>query len=303
MSREMSISLPTAPVEQYDHFWEQPICIYGRKGIGKTTSAMSIQQMLDQEYGEGEKKVLNFRYEAGRRNLPILQVPFEKGKRLSWTSSKQYLDLFCDDDSYAVAVIDSIDVCYEQCYEYVCGEWGVRQPSEAGRDAPAIWDNIKIEFETTLRAILDCQKGLVLLSHEKSRTEVLADGTEYDRWDLSCKPAAAKIVKDVCEFVLHYGYTGTGTQTRRSSDRVMTIRNLDNCMEVACGRNDVFMQPDGKPLFRFKVPPVAEEVGPTILSAYNNELYDYDFDPKAEERRLKAEQRKAEREAKKKGKA
>jgi AAA domain len=289
----VKLALPSKPIEPHQFFFQQPFCIYGRKGIGKTTAAMAAQWMLDAEYGKNKKHVLNFRFEPGRRNLRILQVPTETNRRLVWSTFKDYLELFCEDDKMAVAVIDSIDKAYDACFEHVCQNAGVSHPKEAKRDAPAIWDAIKVEFEATMYAINECGKSFVALSHEKLKIEEMPDGTEFERFDLSCKPAAAKIVKDMCEFVIYYGYSGATEEKAKGGHRVMTIRNDDNVVECACGRDDVFLQPDGEPLYRFAIPTDASLVGKTLQAAYDNELYDFNRDLEAEAKAQAARQRQA----------
>jgi hypothetical protein len=294
------ISLPTAPVTRPTHLHEQCCTIYGRKSIGKTTLAMAYQYLLDKVHGKGERKVLNFRFEPFRQNLIILQVPTERNKKLSWPSFKEYAELFCDEEEFAVSVIDSLDKCYEACFDYVCQEHNVNHPKDAGRDAPAIWDAIKIEFESVLLSIRECGKALVFLSHEKIKIEELPDGTEYERYDLSCKPAGSAIVKSLCDYVMHYGYSGTSVKgSRKTNDRVLTVRTSDNGMEVGCNRNDHFLQPNGELVYRYKVPAIADlsdkaakdkdqyvidRMGEFLLAAYENELNDYEFDPEKEER-------------------
>jgi hypothetical protein len=293
MPTPVKLSLPTKFIEPHEFFFMQPVCIYGRKGIGKTTAAMAIQWMLDDHYGKGKKTVLNFRFEPGRRNLRILQVPTETNRRLTWATFKDYLELFCEDDNRVVAVIDSIDKAYDACFEHVCAKHNVDHPKDAKRDAPAIWDAIKIEFETVFQALNECGKSFVALSHEKIKTEEMADGTEYERFDLSCKPAAAKVVKDMCEFVIYYGYSGVPEEKAKGAQRTMTIRNHDNVVECACGRDDVFLQPDGEPLFQFAVPHDPMEVGKALQAAYNNELYDFNRDLDAEAAAAAARKRQA----------
>lgn len=294
-----TLSLPTTPMDQLEHFWEHSFCVFGRKGIGKSTFTRSVQQMLDGHFGKDKQKVLNFRFEYGRQNLPILQVP-PKGKRLTWTTFKDYCEQFCEDDTFRVAVIDSIDKCYDECFEHVCSEWGIKQPNDAPKGSgPAVWDEIRCEFESTLRAVQECGRSLVFLSHEKTRTDTLVDGTEFERIDLTCRPAASAIIKQLAEFILYYGYAGVAettevkgkTKTRIHSDRVITIRNMDNRVECACGRDDVFLQPDGKPLFRFEVPNDPSQVAATVQAAYHNELHDYDRDLEAEARAAEAKSR------------
>lgn len=302
----MQIKLPTSPVSQLENLWEHPFAVYGAKGIGKTTLAMSVQHMLDTHYGRGKKRVLNFRFEHGRTNLPILQVPQERKTRLTWPSAKEYADLFCDDDSFLVMVIDSLDKAYDSCFDTVCERHNIKHPKEAGRDAPSIWDQIKWEFESFFEAVLSCNRSFILLSHEKLKTEELADGTEYERYTMSAKPAAVKIAKDLCEFVLYYGYASETDKSDkenkiRRSVRTISVRNADNAVEVSCGRKDVFLQPDGKPLYRFSVP---EDLGDgkltaeCLLAAYNNEVYEYGRSLEAEKRAAEAKIRLAEKRAK-----
>lgn len=306
VNKSQGLSLPVHGVQLLEHFWQHPICIYGDKGIGKSTlGTISMQALLPEGQLCG-----NFRFERGRQNLEdIKQFPNKEdfgkefegeivGNRLTWPIFKGYLELFCESDEYYYAVIDSLDVAYTECFTWVCGEYGVDQPDEA-KESYHIWEQIKIEFESVFRAIQDCDKSFILLSHQKAKTTKQADGTDFDRMDLSCKPAAAKIAKDLCEFVFHYGYSGTTENGVRSSDRVITVRNKDNSVECSTGRDDVFLQPDGKPLFRFKVPNVASEVAGTIQQAYDNELWDYDRDLEAEEA---AARRKARTTKAKKGK-
>ncbi len=291
--RTQSLSLPSDPITPPEEFWKQPTCIYGRKAIGKTTIAsLVIPEMLP----EG-KSVLNMRFEAYRANLEILQVPQPGEPKLNWLRFKQYLALFVEDDRFVIAAIDSLDKCYDACFEEMCEEAGVEHPSEMGRDAPALWDSIRIEFESTLGAVRDVGKSFVFLSHEKERKEETPDGGEVVRRDLSCKPAAAKLIKDICEFVMYMGYADTTVEKTKSADRVIYIRNKDNAVECGCGRPDKFLQPDGRPLYRFKLPGVAEAreenkpvhvlVAETMQQAYDNELWDYDFDPREEARKEK----------------
>lgn len=295
------ISLPTSPVKPVENFWEHSICIYGDKGVGKTTFAsLALPELLPDDM-----KALNFRFEFGRQNLEILQVPTDYRQRLTWPAFKEYLELFCEDEDYYLAVIDSLDKCYDACFEHVCEDmFGVTHPSDKGKDGYAIWDAIKIEFESVFIALKECGKNYCLISHQKSKTEELPDGTEYERLDLSCKPAAAKIAKDQCEFVFHYGYSGTGTKKARSTARVLTLRNANNAVECSTGRPGVFLQPDGKKLYRIEIPSIDSNVDEDDISriaqvvqdAYDNKLYDFGRD--LEEEKAQAEM-KAKRQSRK----
>lgn len=263
------LALPTTKMKPASELHHHNVAIFGRKGVGKSTLGSSFPNSL------------NFRFERGRRNIEVYQVPTDPRLRLTWGSFMDYVELFADDEQFDTAVIDSVDIAYDECLEHVCAKYNVSHPSKAGKDGPGVWDEIKMTFESTFRAIQDCGKGIVFLSHEKKREEGQADGTMKEFIDLTCKPAAGKIIKNICEFVWYYGYSG--------NERVLYLRNSDNSMEVACGRRDVFLQPDGVALKRIGMPTVPEGEDPLtitydhLLKGYNNELYDFDYVPPAKE--------------------
>lgn len=290
MSTKVKLSLPTSPIEVSEHLSDYSSTIYGRKGIGKTTAAMSLQYAIAAE-GE-DRKVLNFRFEKGRRNLPILQVPQEPSEKLTWNTFKSYLDQFCSDDSFKMAVADSLDECYLSCFRYVCKNHNVDHPSDAGIEGPAIWDAISGEFTNVLGAVVDCGKSWIFLSHHKTKTIKLGDGTSYDKLSMSCRPSAAGISNQFADFVFHYDYTVKNGK----SHRVMSIRDKDNTSEVSCGVDHHFLDPNGDPIYRFAVPDDPKLVGKTILDAFNNKLFDFDFDPDAERKAEEAAERKRKRE-------
>ena len=257
-----SISLPTGPIEPSTDLLEYNHCIFGRKGIGKTT------------LGSAFPNSLNFRFERGRKNVRIVQVP-EDDKVLIWSTALQYLSLFCNSD-YDFAVIDSVDKCYEAAFEAVCERRGCTHPNEKN-DYGQTWNAISEEFIGFFDAIQDAGKRFVLLSHDKTRKYENPDGSELEQVDMTLAPSAATLVKERCDFVYYYGYA--------ENDRVITIRNDRNQVCCACGFDEVFLDPDGTPLRRFEMPNNPNEAYDTLVSAWNNELRDYDYEPPKEPRR------------------
>lgn len=252
-----SLSLPSAPVEPSDDLFDYNLAIFGRKSVGKSTLASQFPDCL------------TFRFERGRRNIRIRQVP-EDGSLLTWESFREYLDLFCESDEYRYASIDSIDKCYLRCFEYICKKRGCKHPNEMN-DFGQTWNAISEEFANAFDQIQDAGKNFVVISHEKTRKWENPDGSEIERIDLTTTPSSMDVIKERCEFIFYYGYAG--------NDRVITIRNDNNKVECAAGMDEFFCSPEGVPLKRFEVPNNPKEVLPTIMKAWNNELHDYDYEP------------------------
>lgn len=256
-SSTSGLMLPTKPIAVSDDLFDYNHCIYGRKSIGKST------------LGSAFPGSLNFRFERARRNLNIFQV-LEDGSLLIWPTFMEYLKLFCDAPEYQFAVIDSVDVCYEKAFEFVCKERGCTHPNQKN-DYGATWGAISDTFMSAFDMIQDAGKKFVLLSHEKTRRFENPDGSELERVDLTLAPSAAAIVKQRCEFIYYYGYAG--------QDRVITIRNDRNQVECACGVGTHFRDPDGTPISRFEIPNDPDKVLDTLVAAWDNKLRDYDYEP------------------------
>lgn len=260
-----SLSLPTAVNTLSTDFADQCALYFGRKSWGKTTL---ISQYPD---------VLVMVLEPGRRNLEIMQLP-KPGEKVNWELVVEYTALFIDSDYRRIA-FDTLDRLYALCLKFITlqmsnGQFDDPQRCENERSIPGFYVATQNVFEEFLEGIQAAGKNFILTSHDKkvvSKHPITLEKEE--RIEPSCSGSAWKIAQSMCDYVFHLEFL--------NKQRVVTVRDLDNIALAACGRNDVFLDPDGKELSRFVVPNEAPKVFETVLAAYNNELRDVDYEPPA----------------------
>lgn len=227
------------------------ILMYGPKAIGKTTMASrfpgSVIGML----------------ERGRRGLNIRQLTLK-----SFEDCLDFRDKCIQDPTVDTLVFDTIDVLYEQCLLAECRSRGINHPGEM-KDFGATWAVIKDAFRDFFDPIRESGKGCLCLSHEKKDTVEPRSGEPYDRLKPSCSNGAYAIVEEAFDFILYYGKHG--------KERAISVRPFDEAtMEVDCcvGPEGVFLDPNGEPLSIFTVPNDPDAAFATLISAYENEVWD-----------------------------
>lgn len=252
------LSLPTVANVPSDDLLDYFVMIFGRKNIGKST------------FGSSYPDALTFMLERGRQNLAIMMVPKKGDKPLTFKSFREYFTMFCESDAYQVGVIDTIDALYNLIYQHFIAEYGgdMKEIQRSGNSF-AFWDDVKPTFESFVAMAQDAGKKLVFISHEKAKDKPNADGTVLERIEPSCSGPALEIVQRYCDLVFHYDWV--------TNDRVLTLRSQDNAVWTSNGRNDRFLDPDGTPLNRIKIPNDPEMGFMTLESAFNGELRDYDY--------------------------
>ena len=111
-----TVAFPTQENTPPDDLSDVISCLYGRKGIGKTSLAAQFPNSL------------TFMFERGRRNLPIMQIPKKGEIALDWDRFKDYTEMFLESDEYQTMVVDTVDKAYDKCLEYVCAKNGCTHP-------------------------------------------------------------------------------------------------------------------------------------------------------------------------------
>lgn len=246
------------------------ICLYGTKGIGKTTITSSIP------------KSLVIMTEPLRKNLAIRQIPIDvqdpdkikaaKGSMEvdAWARFKRVIEKTMDDDTIEVFSIDTVDRLYDACLNHWCYVKNVRHPGGLN-DFGALWSIIKDDFEDTLNSIRIGGKGLILVSHTKETEIEVVSGKNLKQHAPSCSGAALRYIKAACDYAFFYGYDSNG-------ERCIHTRGHDDIW-TACGVPDHFISPSGNPLSRFTIPKGETNGWRIIQKAFENKVFDSDEDP------------------------
>ena len=195
------------------------ICLYGEKGIGKTTL---VSQFKDS---------LVFMWEPGRRNLKIRQYPYQGSPPLTYRIQKDLMRQACEDPSVKLIGIDTIDRLYSTAVKDLCYDRGINDPGEMN-DFGAFWREIRDDVEQLLLMPRQHDKGLILVSHAKEKEFTTASGNEYSRVVPTAMNAAFEILKAICDYAFYYGYSG--------KQRMLQLRGDDHIWS-ACGVDESFM--------------------------------------------------------------
>ncbi len=250
-----SLQLPTKPNEPSDEFTDYNSMIYGRKQWGKSTLA------------SGYPNSINLQFEPFREGLRIFQVSPKNHKE-----TLEYIDLIKSSEHDRV-IFDTVDRCYDmllvaKCLEISDGKYD--HPGKFGREGASVWDAVKTEFENLFIDLMESGKRFTLVSHAKKVEQKDRDGAEWNLIEPTCKPAAWKIAQSMCDFVFHVDFL--------NGERIITIRDLDNSTLASCNPDiECFLDPQGEPLRRFRIPNDKAASFKGLLAAFNNEVQDYEY--------------------------
>ena len=191
------IILPSHANEAPSTLGEYTICIYGDKGIGKSTLASQFPDAL------------TFMFEPQRSDVAIRQVPdYRRGEPLlTWDRYKKYLELVADDPKVKTVVIDNADHAYFACVKYVeeANGW-----SDIGEPAYGHgWRELRKEWGVTNNALryLMASKpgGVIYTSHARRRETTSLSGQQNDWVVPTCDDKCWDYLK-TCPIAIYYGW-------------------------------------------------------------------------------------------------
>jgi AAA domain len=238
------LSLPTERSEPSDRLLDYSILLFGPKKIGKSSLAAQFEDTL------------SFFTEPGGKALSIFQVPCK-----TWGDLREYTKLFIKDSRFSTGVIDIIDLAYDLCFNYVCKKMVIDHPSEENFGKG--WRAIKDEFASWVIEILQCQKGVIFISHSKDVEFKSRRGDSYNKVTSSMSGQAAEIIQGLVDLWFYYSYEG--------KKRYLIIRG-DEEVEAGCRLENHFLDLDGNPLNRIYMGNSATEGYKNLLAGFNNEF-------------------------------
>ena len=255
-----SLKLPTKKIEVAKKLESYSLCLYGEKGIGKTSLAGQFPNHLI------------FQFDPRRVNVSVRQVPGPGEDPLDWVTFKKYVKLLENraDSKQQTVVLDIIYRAYDLCLEYVCRKIGpnITHPSQMN-DYGNTWRDIEREFENTIERIRRANCHLIIIAHASFKEVPLQTGSGFEL----LVPQSTKAVWNylrALDFVFYYGYQGR--------DRILQVRG-DDYVWAASGVEGTYFDPDGQPVRMYSIPDNAKEAYKILRDGFDNKVYGLEVEP------------------------
>lgn len=269
-SRPDAVALPTKdtpPRTELHHFMQ---LWYGRVKIGKTALAKQFPNTLFLFFEEGGKALYT------RSMLMTDWLTFRKTVKLLTTTKHSYQNV----------VIDTGEIAYERCLEWVCAKMAIDHPSdeEYGKG----WQAVKKEFNMQVLALNNSGLGIIVNSHEKI-VKVQGRRDEISRIQPSLSTQALSVIEAMVDVFAYLRYDDDG-------NRVIQIVG-DEIISAGHRLGDDanrFKYADGSPIEMIPMGKSAAEAYTNLVAAFNNEL-----DTKKKVTKKKTSKKKAKRKASK----
>lgn len=242
--KDLGLSLPTSFTEPSNEFENYSLLLFGKKKIGKTSLAAQFS---------GEK-TLFIMTEPGAKSLRLKKVDAR-----SWTELLGYLSLLEKDESFTQIVLDTCDIAYELCFEYICEMKGIEHPGDEAYGKG--WSAVKGEFSSFMKRLLSLGKGVVLISHDKVKEVETYGGKKYTQIVPTLSGQAEDIVAGMVDMWFYYTY--------ENDQRVLILEGDDH---ISAGRRmqDDHFYYNGQRIKEVNMGSSASEAHKNFMLAWNN---------------------------------
>jgi hypothetical protein len=145
-------ALPTKRNEPHDDLQDLSTLIYGPPKIGKSSFAAKYP------------KALFLATEPGLRSLSTYDVEIN-----SWKDFLEYCTMIAvGDHDFKTIIVDTVDILYKQCADYVCNKFNVKHESDM--DFGKGHALVSGEFQRAITKLGNLKYGVVFISHAKDLT-------------------------------------------------------------------------------------------------------------------------------------
>lgn len=201
-------NLPIEPSPPEDDFGGMFTLIYGPPKIGKSTLASTFPNALF------------VATEPGLRFLNVMQT-----KCPDWVRFRdiiKQLRMPEAKDRYRTVVIDTVDLLYQACENFICTTRQIQHPSE--EDWGKGWSMIREEFQTGMRYLASEGYGIVFISHHKE-VEATIRGVKKTKIIPSMSNVARRVILPLVDFIC---YLAPDNETpERTVRRLYTMPTLE----------------------------------------------------------------------------
>ena len=255
-----------------DAITDHIILVYGESAIGKTSTCHNIPNSYIIQCDVKRKGLI------GRQsfipNVSLEELKRDNPKFTPWNIAAETIKQAAEDKTVDVVIVDNFGKLYEHAYNNKCYRNRIKDPSEEN-DFGATWREIEDELTSAMNAILENDKGCVIISHAKEVEIELPDGEKYDRIQPEMMKAPFKWLKACTDYAFYLSYGDAG-------DRVWNLRGdkeiwLKCCVDVDNAPH--FMDPDGNPVNQISAGTSAKEAWKNLVESWNNKIRDIDYKP------------------------
>jgi hypothetical protein len=234
--------LPTEVSEPSNNLGDYTTLLFGEKKIGKTTLAAEFPNAMF------------LFFEPGGRGLRVYGSAIN-----GWDDARAALKLLRKNKKFQTIVVDTADIAYKLCDEWVCKDMGIKDPGDAPYGLG--WRNVRKEFERWITGLAKCGKGLIIISHASEQEVEMAEGDTVSRLSPTMSKQAREIIDGMVDIWAYYGYHG-----RR---RVLVIEGDDR---ISAGHRltERFRTKDGERLRSIGMGKSPKEGYANVLAAFKN---------------------------------
>lgn len=206
------LELPMEPVRDAQNFSGVFTLIYGDPKIGKSTLASTFPDAFF------------IATEAGLRFLNVMKEPCG-----DWQKFKDIVKALREPkykERYKTIVIDTVDLLYQACMDFVCEENNMTYPAdeEWGKG----WAKVRDEFQKGMRHLTAEGYGVVLISHTKV-TEVEIRGRKVPKTVPTFSGSARRVIMPLVDYIF---YIANDVDNPESTIRRIYCRNT---IQFECG--------------------------------------------------------------------
>jgi len=245
---KLQLSLPTEKNVPSVLFDDYSTLLYGVKKIGKSSLVANFPD------------ILQLFFEPGGKSLASFQCPVP-----IWEHFIGYIDLLEQQARDGVCkfrniAIDTGQLAYDRCLEYVCRVRGVQHPSNVD-DYGATWKAVSQEFEKQHTRLFAMNLGVIVVAHSEIREIKSRSGNTFSKIVLLLGKQASQFYAGIFDNIFFYDYD--------DEKRFLYLRGND-LVDAGTRCQDNFLTLNGERVERIPMGDSADEAYKNLVKAFNN---------------------------------
>lgn len=225
MEKKVGVSLPTEISVPATELGLYSILLFGEPKVGKTSLAAHFPDAFLLEFEPGGRAIRAFQKDVH-----------------SWSEFKEYLTLLEGTNRFKTVVMDTADIAYKMCLEWICQEKGFEHPSDESYGKG--WSLVNSEFVAQIHRMLNLGRGVIFVSHAQEKEIKSRLGDTYEKIVPTMSGggrAALEALADIWAYMYH-GKEGRRWIRIRGNDHIAAGCRLKERFvgveEINLGRSD-----------------------------------------------------------------